>query len=160
MIGLEEGTLPHARAFDSEAALEEERRLAFVGITRAMKRLHITSARYRTHRGMRDRQVPSRFLGELPERSVTLSDQSDALDTGGPGGFDDPYGAPESHGSWGRAPDDNPLREGVAVRHPRFGRGTVMNVQMRGANARATVMFDQVGKKTLVLQYANLEVLG
>ena len=155
MVGLEEGTLPSMRAMESEKEVEEERRLCFVGITRAMERLLMTSARYRTHRGMRDRQVPSRFLGELPERSVRVSDQSDSIDD-----FSDPSSTPESHGSWGGPPSDDPIREGVAVRHPRFGRGTVTNVQMRGANARATVKFDQVGTKTLVLQYANLEVLG
>src|SRR5690606_13747377 len=70
MIGLEEGLLPHSRARESQAELEEERRLAFVGITRAMERLLITSAKYRTVRGLRDRTVPSQFLRELPEDGV------------------------------------------------------------------------------------------
>jgi hypothetical protein len=65
MIGLEEGLLPHSRARESDAALEEERRLAFVGITRAMRKLHISSAKYRTLRGISERTIPSRFLSEL-----------------------------------------------------------------------------------------------
>jgi len=162
IVGMEEGTLPSMRSMETESQIEEERRLCFVGITRAMDRLLITSARYRTHRGMRDRQVPSRFLSELPERSVTVSDQSDALDE-----YEDSYssgnsGSHTSYGSWGKsrgASDDDPIREGVTVRHPRFGLGKVASVQMRGANARATVDFDQVGRKTLVLQYAKLEVV-
>ena len=79
MIGLEEGLLPSMRAMESEADQEEERRLCFVGITRAMERLLITSAKIRTHRGMPERTIPSRFLGELPEGGVVVSDQSDAL---------------------------------------------------------------------------------
>src|SRR5690606_11023778 len=77
MIGLEEGALPHSRARESEAELEEERRLCFVGITRAMRRLLITSARYRTQRGVVERTIPSRFLQELDPASVTVSDQAD-----------------------------------------------------------------------------------
>ncbi|MEM9373698.1 MAG: UvrD-helicase domain-containing protein [Planctomycetota bacterium] len=77
MIGLEEGCLPHSRANDSEEQLEEERRLAFVGITRAMRRLHITSARRRTVRGMSERTIPSRFLEELPTEHIVVSDQAD-----------------------------------------------------------------------------------
>src|SRR5262249_48125205 len=80
MIGLEEGLLPHSRARESDAALEEERRLCFVGITRAMSRLLITSAKYRTHRGMTERSVPSRFLQELGDGThLRISDQSDSL---------------------------------------------------------------------------------
>ncbi|MGP1347282.1 MAG: ATP-dependent helicase [Phycisphaerales bacterium] len=93
MIGLEEGLLPHARSVESEDALEEERRLAFVGITRAMRRLMISSARYRTHRGLRERTIPSRFLDELPEEHIERSDQADGL-----GDFDDGYEG--GGGSW------------------------------------------------------------
>lgn len=79
MIGLEENLLPHSRAAESDDALEEERRLAFVGITRAMRRLLMTASRYRTHRGMPERTVPSRFLAELPKEHLAISDQSDTF---------------------------------------------------------------------------------
>jgi len=79
MIGLEENLLPHSRAAESDDALEEERRLAFVGITRAMRRLLMCAARYRTHRGMPERTVPSRFLAELPKEHLAISDQSDTF---------------------------------------------------------------------------------
>lgn len=84
MIGLEENLLPHSRAAESDDALEEERRLAFVGITRAMRRLMMTASRYRTQRGMAERTVPSRFLAELPKEYLAISDQSDTFsDLGG-----------------------------------------------------------------------------
>lgn len=79
IIGLEEGQLPHSRARESQDELEEERRLCFVGITRAMRRLLITSSRYRTLRGIPERTIPSRFLEELPKESCLFSDQADAM---------------------------------------------------------------------------------
>ncbi len=72
MIGLEEGLFPSQRAAESDADAEEERRLCFVGVTRAMRKLLITSAKYRTIRGVRERTIPSRFLGELPVRRGRL----------------------------------------------------------------------------------------
>ncbi|MBX9738407.1 MAG: UvrD-helicase domain-containing protein [Phycisphaerales bacterium] len=77
MIGLEEGCLPHSRAQTSDSELEEERRLCFVGVTRAMERLHMTCANFRTTRGLAERTIPSRFLDELNGPEVSVSDQSD-----------------------------------------------------------------------------------
>jgi len=94
MIALEEGTLPHSRANESLAELEEERRLAFVGITRAMKHLQLTSANRRTVRGMSERTIPSRFLEEIGSEGVVFSDQTDA-DFGG-GEYDDAFASPSS----------------------------------------------------------------
>jgi DNA helicase-2/ATP-dependent DNA helicase PcrA len=170
MVGLEENTLPHSRAAGSDSELEEERRLCFVGITRAERLLHLSAARYRTIRGVAERTIPSRFIEELGTEHVTLSDQSD------------PFGGPPRTGSIGphwerdvslaklreysaedeiaRADQGNRLasglRAGVTVRHPRFGVGVVQSVS-GGANARATVSFRGIGVKTLVLEYARLE---
>ncbi|MDF1808706.1 MAG: UvrD-helicase domain-containing protein [Phycisphaerales bacterium] len=91
MIALEEGTLPHSRANESQAELEEERRLAFVGITRAMKHLQITSANRRTIRGMSERTIPSRFLEEIGSEGIIMSDQTDA--DFGSSEYDDAFGA-------------------------------------------------------------------
>jgi DNA helicase-2/ATP-dependent DNA helicase PcrA len=169
MIGLEEGLLPHTRALDSEADMEEERRLCFVGITRAMRRLLMTSAKYRTIRGLQERTIPSRFLGELPHDTLEVSDQSDTF--GGLGeewgerptrseSFDIPgqsnrtLGAPRRHST--PAPGSaGEFSVGMQVRHPQFGIGTIKSVQS-GANARATIQFRDVGTKTLVLEYARL----
>lgn len=184
MIGLEEGSLPHSRANDSEDQLEEERRLAFVGITRAMERLHITSARRRTVRGLSERTIASRFLDELPREHLIVSDQADEY-----ADFDrDDEFTPARERAWDRGAmslnktlgpnwrqDIEKAREqrlasvdarpdaatanfppGCRVRHPQFGAGTIEKVTP-GANARAVVRFDSVGVKTLVLEYARLK---
>lgn len=170
MIGLEEMVLPHARVNENPAELEEERRLAFVGVTRAMKRLLITSARYRTVRGVSERTIPSRFLSEIPKQHATFSDQA-----GRDEDFDDDAGysaAPASREHSGgslsaarrvgmtAAKDSRgvPVSVGASVRHPQFGVGRVESVTP-GADARASIRFQQVGLKTLVLQYARLEIL-
>ncbi len=183
MIGLEEGCLPHSRANDSEEQLEEERRLAFVGITRAMQRLHITSARRRTVRGMSERTIPSRFLEELPGEQLIVSDQADEFGDGFGGEYDDAF-APPKERSWDRGAmainkdwkqqverareqrlasvDARPdaatanFPPGCRVRHPQFGAGTVEKITP-GSNARAVIKFDSVGRKTLVLEYARLK---
>lgn len=92
MIGLEEGSLPHSRANESQSELEEERRLAFVGITRAMKHLQITHTNRRTIRGMSERMIPSRFLEEIGKEHIITSDQSDTYMDEGMGEYDDAFG--------------------------------------------------------------------
>jgi len=210
MIALEEGTLPHSRANESLAELEEERRLAFVGITRAMKHLQITSANRRTIRGMSERTIPSRFLGEIGSEGIIQSDQTDA-DFGG-GEYDDafaqshsssgsfrrgsfsqfkpePSGSPKNKADHERIAQAREQRlanvvprttlpprpsigsarskpagadatsafpQGSIVRHPQFGKGTVMKTT-GGTNARVVVEFNSVGRKTLVLEYARLK---
>jgi ATP-dependent DNA helicase UvrD/PcrA len=94
MIALEEGTLPHSRANESQSELEEERRLAFVGITRSMKHLQITSANRRTVRGMTERTIPSRFLEEIGSEGIIVSDQTDG--DFGVGEYDDAFASPRS----------------------------------------------------------------
>ena len=165
MIGLEEGLLPHVRVREMPQELEEERRLCFVGVTRAMRRLLITSARDRTIRGIPERTIPSRFLSELPKEHVTLSDQS---------GFDEPGWDRDAEGGesgvrFVRDEEDRPRASGVAkdsrgrplsvgamVRHPQFGLGRIASIT-GGRDARAQINFRQVGTKTLVLQFARLE---
>jgi DNA helicase-2/ATP-dependent DNA helicase PcrA len=176
MIGLEEALLPHMRALDSDADMEEERRLCFVGITRARRRLLLTSAKYRTHRGIPERTVPSRFLAELPAQLLTISDQSDPhADLADEWSDDAPTsrmgsGAGSSMGSGRstvRAPGAAPLgtstptnaatpfRVGQKVSHPQFGIGEIRSITP-GANARATIEFRGLGIKTLILEYARL----
>lgn len=163
MVGLEENILPHSRAHASDSELEEERRLCFVGITRAMRHLHMTAARYRTVRGISERTIPSRFLDELGSEHVHMVDRSDSLGGFGPGAGTgetwDNGPSPrrvEAIDTGGRAGVPDGLGEGVMVRHPRFGVGKVVSVS-GGANARARIDFRTVGVKTLVLEYARLE---
>ena len=91
MIALEEGTLPHSRAAESIAELEEERRLAFVGITRSMKHLQISNATRRTVRGITERTIKSRFLEEIGSENIIFSDQADASYGGDMGEYDDAF---------------------------------------------------------------------
>jgi len=163
IVGLEEGLLPHGRSIESESALEEERRLLFVGMTRAMERLLLTSARYRTHRGVKERTISSRFLEELPREHVLISDQSGGFETGewdaGSASMDD-WGDASSSSSDPAQPDElDGLRKGVMVRHPRFGVGRVDAIVSRGANPRVRILFRDAGPKTIVLGYAPLEPL-
>ncbi len=161
MIGLEEGLLPHSRAFDDESEMEEERRLCFVGITRAMQSLLLTHARYRTVRGMRERTIPSQFLRELPEAVLETEDLSgygpsaweDADDDEGGFALDRGGSRRSTHHRRGSAD----LPAGTLVRHPQFGEGVVLSVNGAGANARAKVNFGRVGVKTLILEFARLE---
>ena len=171
MLGLEENVLPHSRAAMSDAEMEEERRLCFVGITRAMDRLIMTSARYRTMRGRHERTIPSRFLEEIGNEHATFSDQSDNLGNFGDGPATDAWERDlpvhqlrelSSQDEVRRAGEGDKrasgFRKGMRVRHARFGVGTIISVT-GGSNARAQIEFNQVGTKTLVLEYARLEVL-
>ncbi len=158
MIGLEQGMLPHSRAADSQADLEEERRLAFVGITRAMRDLVMTSARYRTIRGITERMIPSQFIDELGSGAISFSDQAGGDDYGR-----DNWDERQTNRSTTTTPVSRvrpgstaaSLPVGCTVRHPQFGVGTVLSIQS-GVNARAQVKFKQVGIKTLILEYARL----
>ncbi|MBI1190372.1 MAG: AAA family ATPase [Tepidisphaera sp.] len=182
MIGMEEGLLPHSRAISmpvaGDAELEEERRLCFVGITRAMRRLLMTSAKYRTIRGVPERTIPSRFLGEIPERGLIVSDQSEtfAEDYDAPAGgwgvdtgrYSPPRGggfsavSPSSGASSGSGSSSGASRGpagefpvGSKVRHPQFGLGIVESIS-GGPSPRAVIKFKDVGSKTMVLEYARL----
>ncbi len=165
IVGLEEGLLPHSRAFENPEELEEERRLCFVGITRARQRLLLTHARYRAMRGYRERTIASQFLRELPKNCLEITDLS-----GAGGMFEDELARPtprfrpaaRDRGPTTRRsaqPHHSGLQEGLRVRHPQFGVGTVVSVGGAGPNARAKVQFQRVGVKTLVLEYARLEIM-
>ena len=159
MVGLEEGLLPHSRAFENPGDLEEERRLCFVGVTRARDRLQISCARYRTIRGMTQRTVPSPFLSELGEDGVERTDQSGY---GGANRFagdpvddlDEPVSVSPTRSTGGPG-----FSVGSVVRHPSFGLGRVTGLTPASNPTRAKVMFERVGLKTLVIEYARLEVV-
>ncbi len=149
MIGLEEGLLPHGRAAASEhdLDLEEERRLCFVGMTRAKRRLWISRAAVRTHRGVRAATIESRFFGELPRDRVDVVDHS--------------LGADSMAGDAGPPPDRtseaSEFPVGCIVRHPRFGLGRVESIMRRTSGSSARVAFPTAGTKTLILEHAPLE---
>ncbi|MCA9279194.1 MAG: UvrD-helicase domain-containing protein [Phycisphaeraceae bacterium] len=158
IIGLEEGTLPGHRALESNAELEEERRLCFVGITRAMKRLLISSARMRMIRGSTQVMMPSRFLSEFDPAHVHALDYS---------GVTVPELSPQIRATSPRSPneqtieyeDESGLRKGAVVRHPQFGIGRVVWIE-KGSTPRARIAFRHIGEKTFALEYARLEVIA
>jgi DNA helicase-2/ATP-dependent DNA helicase PcrA len=173
MVGLEERVLPHARVAEMPEELEEERRLCFVGITRAMQRLLMTSAKYRSFRGVPERQISSRFLNELPPDFVTESDQAgydepgwdrpafdldSARRAGGGGGIGAAGGPRGASGTGKPRVGGRAIGPGAMVRHPQFGIGRVEGVT-GGTGARAQIRFRDVGIKTLVLEYARLELI-
>ncbi len=145
LCGLEEGVFPHVRSLDDPRQLEEERRLAYVGITRAKERLHLTFTRSRSLFGRTTANVPSRFLDELPE---------DVLE------WVQPAPRPWEVGTPSPPRDLVHLSVGDVVRHRHFGTGRVLEVEGEGQTAVATVHFQGVGVKRLALGYAPLERVG
>ncbi|HVN36935.1 MAG TPA: UvrD-helicase domain-containing protein [Myxococcota bacterium] len=159
LSGMEEGVFPHAGALRDDAGLEEERRLCYVGMTRAMEKLTISFAQQRLRFGSRTFGMPSRFLDEIPpdvvERVRPRSSHAtppSARQRGTPGerAYDYSY-AQESHAEGMVVP-------GLRVRHPHFGTGVVLAVSGQGAGQKLKVRFERAGVKTLVLRYANLEL--
>jgi DNA helicase-2/ATP-dependent DNA helicase PcrA len=126
MIGCEEGVFPHSRALD-EGGLEEERRLCYVGITRAMKDLYLTSARSRAVFGARTYGIQSRFISEIPPE---LTDQNEQQPQSGPGGLRSRVASWTSGG--GAAPSTVSFRLGDDVVHPAFGEGVVTGLEPGG----------------------------
>ncbi len=153
MIGLEEGVLPHSRSRNSLSELEEERRLCFVGITRAEQQLILSKAAYRTIRGLRERTVTSPFLTEMPPESLNVIDRT-GLETLGDRDDERDYLEEEAKGLAGQ------FRKGQLVRHPTFGLGRIADVSDMGQHTRAVIEFNSAGRKTLILQYARLELVG
>jgi DNA helicase II / ATP-dependent DNA helicase PcrA len=153
MIGLEEGCLPHARARGNLTELEEERRLCFVGVTRAEERLIISKAAYRTMRGLRERTVGSPFLTEMPPGALEVIDRTGLS-----------FGDSRREHREGVEVENEHLsgqfKKGQLVRHPTFGMGRIAEISDMGQQTRAIIDFNQAGRKTLILQYARLEAVG
>jgi DNA helicase II / ATP-dependent DNA helicase PcrA len=157
LVGMEEGLCPHARSLTRPEALEEERRLCYVGMTRAMEQLSLTWAQSRAVFGQRRPAEPSRFLTEIPRELLEVSGDVRAS-------MPLPFRRPSSP----RRPSDLPppsdvtslqaIRPGARVRHPLFGVGTVLRSEGAGDDLKLTVSFAGVGAKRLVARYAGLEI--
>ena len=149
LAGLEEGLFPNARSVEESGRLEEERRLAYVGITRARQKLVLSHAETRRLHGQDMIGLPSRFLREIPH--ALLNEIRPKVKVARP------YLSPQRR-SFGHAPIETPgIALGSNVRHASFGLGTVTDIEGNGAHARVQVNFDDVGSKWLVLAYANLQ---
>lgn len=161
ITGLEEGLLPHFRSIGEIKQLEEERRLFYVGITRTMKKLYLSSASSRRFFGKKQPSIPSRFLNELPRELLNWRS------------FDEDY----KLSRYKRKTVDNyekdfelnyiddistnnnkrksKIKKGQGVEHSKFGKGIVLNVEGSGNNTKVTVMFKGVGKKKILASFLN-----
>ncbi len=146
LAGMEENLFPHRMSVEEPGRLEEERRLCYVGITRAMQRLVITYAETRRLHGSESYNTPSRFVREIP---ANLLQEVRLRGT---------VTQPVSALTRASVPDTE-ISLGQRVYHQVFGEGVVLNSEGRGASARVEVNFDNEGGKWLVLQYANLQLM-
>lgn len=150
VTGLEEGLFPHENSMSEFGGVEEERRLAYVAITRARRRLYLTHAQSRMLHGQLRYNVASRFIDEVPAGLVQwLSPKR--------GDF---AAEPEAFGAYksaDRAREDSGWRIGQSVKHSRFGLGVIIDAEGRGTDARVQVNFREGGVKWLALEYAKLQ---
>ena len=150
MVGIEEGLLPHQRSYDTEAELEEERRLCYVGLTRAQEHLYLTYARSRRLYRDIDYRIPSRFIEEIPPELVEQGT---------------PYESPQRPVVSTYDPDEPDYEEEVSfpydvgdvVYHGQFGRGKVTAINGYGFEMRITVRFERGSEKTLAAAHARLQ---
>ena len=156
LAGMEEGLFPHRMSMDKIASLEEERRLCYVGITRAKSKLYLTHAESRRLHGEVNLCRPSRFIKEIPKE---LIDEIRLKATVSRTKVHRRNGMHDSLSSGAEIPQTE-ISLGQRVAHGKFGEGVVLNYEGQGSNARVQVNFDAAGSKWLVLSYAKLEVLG
>ena len=143
MVGMEDGVFPHYRSMGEPAQMEEERRLAYVGITRARRRLYLTHAWSRSLFGGSNYNPASRFLSEIPSDLVHSVEAE---------------GTPASGRSNGGRSERQPVAvaAGDTVIHDKWGEGVVLSVSGAGDRAEATISFQEVGEKRILLAYAPL----
>jgi DNA helicase II / ATP-dependent DNA helicase PcrA len=184
ITGLEDGLFPMMRAYDEPRELEEERRLFYVGVTRAERKLYLAHAKRRRRAGQYMDSTPSPFLLSVPTELLDTRQTARMLERSA---YQQPWKSSPGYTTrrerlfgvpaWKPQPssarpssydpdddftvdydDDAPaLRKGARVRHPSFGAGTVAEISGFADNVKATIDFDNVGRKTVVLKYANLE---
>jgi DNA helicase-2/ATP-dependent DNA helicase PcrA len=143
---MEDGLFPHQRSVADLAGLEEERRLCYVGVTRAMRQLYVTYAEQRRLYGVDTYGQPSRFISELP--ADLIEEVRPRLQVSRPVFV-------KRSASLEEPPPQN-MRMGSRVRHSKFGDGVVLNFEGNGPHARIQVNFERQGTKWLMLSYANL----
>ncbi len=167
IAGMEEGLFPHRMSLDGLSGLEEERRLCYVGITRAEQKLVLSHAESRRLHGEESYTQPSRFLRELPAElleEVRLQGQIRRSAyfqpaAGSAAGFANSRATIGSGMGSGPEADADRIGLGQRVRHPKFGEGVVLNYEGKGKNARVQINFDDAGGKWLVMGYARLEAI-
>ena len=151
MTGLEESLFPHGRSMENPAQLEEERRLCYVGITRAMEKLYITHAESRRLHGSDTFNPPSRFLREIPKALINEIRPRAQTNI--------PYNRKDFTETKFEFEEEIGIALGQRVAHKTFGEGVVLNYEGSGEAARVQINFSKAGTKWLVMAYANLEKL-
>ena len=169
LCGMEDGLFPHQRSVTDMHGLEEERRLCYVGVTRAMRQLYCTYAEQRRMHGIDSYGAPSRFLAELPVELV--EEVRPKVNVSRPAYMPQFRADSRPQARAGRSnnvsmsgrrfQDDSPggLKLGQRVRHAKFGDGVVLNMEGQGDNARVQINFERQGTKWLMIGYAHLEVV-
>jgi len=155
MCGMEDGLFPHQRSIADPDGLEEERRLCYVGITRAKQTLFITHAEQRRLHGMDNFSQPSRFIAEIPDEHV--EEVRPRVQVSRPMR---PLASSQRKRTSTAPGNELGIRLGQRVRHKKFGEGVILNCEGQGAHARVEVNFEKAGTKWLVLSYANLETVS
>ena len=148
MAGMEEGLFPHQMSLDEPGRLEEERRLCYVGITRARRSLYLTCTERRRLHGSERYNLPSQFIGEIPAELIEEIRPRVSISQ--------PMYRPSAH-KVSEPPPEPGLGVGQRVMHPKFGEGLVIDYEGQGSHARVQVSFSDAGDKWLVLAYANLQ---
>ena len=175
LAGMEDGLFPHSRTLDDEEGLEEERRLCYVGMTRAERRLVLTGAARRRLFGEYQSTEPSRFLFEIPPELVRVVEPVYSPRPASAGyGYDDPPRRPYGGSRRRKAPNEQPatfyddanedqsaggISLGARVRHPKFGVGTVVGVEPAGGDLKLSIRFAGIGVKKILARYAKLRRL-
>jgi DNA helicase-2/ATP-dependent DNA helicase PcrA len=182
IVGMEEGLLPHYRRGEEIEDMEEERRLCYVGITRAKEKLFLSRAEKRSTFGVGRANLPSRFLDELPMELIQLEEKRRKLESlfaqeprwdayplpagevriDGEDQFQETLqesSFPEGNGIVLSPEGFYPLKIGMRVRHPKFGEGRVRSVEGMDEDQKATILFQTVGSKRMKVRYAHLEIL-
>lgn len=167
--GMEEGIFPgHQSIYDGPEAIEEERRLAYVAITRAKRELTITNTTCRLLFGSTVRNVPSRFLREVPEEFCEISRPKNAFSAYAAGGYGESRTISASTQSYGhsaprfttaRPKDTNKYTIGMNVEHNTFGEGVILSVNIMGEDSLLEINFKKVGTKKLMANYAKLKII-
>ena len=157
MVGIEEGLLPHQRSYNSEAELEEERRLCYVGLTRAQEHVYLTHARSRRLYRDLDYRIPSRFIEEIPAELVNQgtapesSPRRPVVSSYDPDESDEPDHEDEVQSYY---------EIGDIVYHTKFGRGRITAISGYGFDMRITVRFERGSEKVLAAAFAHLQRMG
>jgi DNA helicase II / ATP-dependent DNA helicase PcrA len=155
IVGMDDGIIPHSRSFDQPEQMEEERRLFYVGITRAKDKLYLLRAIQRGGRGMSEETYPSRFMDDIPESLLVGKTRTGRPMKGGPS---------ETKWAMPSAPRPAPVsinkyKAGIRIKHPIWGDGIILDSKMQDGDEIVDVVFESVGIKRLAASLANLTII-